>query len=663
VIVGTAGHIDHGKTALVRALTGIDADRLPEEKARGMTIDLGFAYGEGDEAERLGFVDVPGHERFVHNMLAGATGIDFVLLVVAADDGPMPQTVEHAHILNLLGLSRGVVALSKADLVSPERLVEVTGQVRSLLAGTGLADAEIIPVSSVTGEGVATLQDRLQGAADRGERHDAGDNFRLAVDRSFTITGVGTVVTGTAFAGEVSVGDRLRLTPSGIEARVRSLHVHNRPAAQGRAGQRCAVALAGSQLDRDRIHRGDWLVDPVLHQPTDRLDVRLRLLATERRPLAHWTPVHLHLGAAHVQARVALLAGDALAPGDEDLAQLVVDRPIGALHGDRLILRDQSAQRTIAGGDVLDPWPPSRGRRRPQRLAALHALRPSTPAAALRELATTEPGWIDLATFARAWNLRPERAQEACREAGLTVLGEADQAFALAPERWATVRQAVTETLAAHHGKSPQRPGLEAARLRLALPVRIPLATWSVFLAGLLRGKAIEADGPWLRLPGHAVRLSAADERLWARIRPLMAAGRFQPPRVRDYAHALGVPEDTVRQLLRQLAKMGQLVQVAHDHFVFRATVAELAAIAERIAGQDPRGELTTARFRDAIDTGRKLAIQILDFFDRAGVTTRRGDLRTINPQNLHRFDGVDARGKLNVEESVPGGAAGLQIQ
>ena len=527
MIVGTAGHIDHGKTALVRALTGIDADRLPEEKARGMTIDLGFAYRSGGEAEPLGFVDVPGHERFVHNMLAGATGIDFVLLVVAADDGPMPQTREHLHILDLLGLDRGIVALTKVDLVSAERLAEVTEQTRTLLAGTRLAGAPIIAVSSVTGAGISELQERLLAATTTEARREAGEYFRLAVDRSFTLTGVGTVVTGTAFAGEVSVGDRLCLTPSGIEARVRSLHVHNRPAQQGRAGQRCAVALAGSQVERDRIRRGDWLVHPVLHQPTARLDVRLRLLATERRPLAHWTPVHLHLGAVHVPARVALLAGDVLAPGDEDLAQLVPDQAIGALHGDRLILRDQSAQRTIGGGGVLDPWPPARGRRRPQRLATLRALTASAPASALRRLVAIEPGWIDLTTFARAWNLRADRAEETCRELGLTVLREADQVFALTSDRWAEVRRAVTDALAAHHAKSPHSPGLETARLRLALPLRIPLPAWSVFVPALLREKAIELDGPWLRLPGHSVRLSAADERLWARIRALMEAGRL----------------------------------------------------------------------------------------------------------------------------------------
>ena len=352
MIIGTAGHIDHGKTALVRVLTGVDADRLPEEKARGITIDIGFAYQAISGAESLGFVDVPGHERFVHNMLAGAIGIDYVLLVVAADDGPMPQTREHLQILDLLELRRGIVALSKADLVPPERLGEVFGQMRALLSETGLADVDILPVSSVTGTGIAELGSRLRAAAASLPRRPAAGRFRLAVDRSFTLAGVGTVVTGTVFAGEVSIGDRLLLSPSGIEARVRGIHAQNEAAERGRAGQRCAVNIAGPQIDKDKILRGDWLVDPAAHDPTDRLDARLRLLLSETRPLRHWTPVHLHVGAAHVSARVALLDVEALPPGATALAQIVTDRPIGALRGDKLILRDQSAQRTIGGGLV-----------------------------------------------------------------------------------------------------------------------------------------------------------------------------------------------------------------------------------------------------------------------------------------------------------------------
>jgi selenocysteine-specific elongation factor len=638
MIVGTAGHIDHGKTALVRALTGVDADRLPEEKARGITIDIGFAYQRLGGDETLGFVDVPGHERFVHNMLAGAIGIDYVLLVVAADDGPMPQTREHLQILDLLDLRHGIVALSKADLVPPERLSEVADQMRALLSGTGLADADILPVSSVTGAGVPELGSRLSAAAASLPRRSVAGRFRMAVDRSFSLAGVGTVVTGTVFAGQVAIGDRLLLSPSGIEARVRGIHAQNEAADHGRAGQRCAVNIAGPHLDKDRIQRGHWLVDPAAHGPTDRFDARIRLLSSETRPLRHWTPVHLHLGAAHVSARVALLDVDALPSGETALAQIVADRPLGALRGDKLILRDQSAQRTIGGGVVLDPWPPARGRRKPVRLASLRALERPTAAAALKELIDVEPGWIDLSRYAQMWNLTEAEAAGTWREAGLTIASGPDQHFGFSTQRCASVCGSVVETLGSHHAKSQDSAGLEAERLRLATPVRMPPAVFSAVLGQLLRDHAIEADGPWLRLPGHAVKLTAADERLWSRIRPLMQRGRFQPPRVRDYADTLAAREDDVRQLLRRLAKMGQVIQVAHDHFFLRSTVVEMIAIADGLATTSADRAVAAGAFRDKIGSGRKVAIQILEFFDRAGVTVRHGDLRTVRREKLDRF-------------------------
>jgi len=638
MIIGTAGHIDHGKTALVRALTGIDADRLPEEKARGITIDIGFAYRPVEGGETLGFVDVPGHERFVHNMLAGAIGIDFVLLVVAADDGPMPQTREHLQILDLLGLRHGIVALTKADLVGPERLAEVARQMGALLAGTSLANAEIVPVSSVTGNGVAELESRLLAAAAGLPPRPVAGRFRLAVDRSFTLAGVGTVVTGTVFAGQVSIGDRLLLSPSETEARVRGIHAQNRQAERGRAGQRCAINIAGPQIDKDSVQRGDWLVDPAAHAPTDRFDARLRLLSAEVRPLRHWTPVHLHLGAAHVPARVALLDTEVLAPGQTALAQIVTDRPIGTLRGDRLVLRDQSAQRTIGGGLVLDPWPPARGRRRPQRLATLRALERPTATSALRDLIDGDPGWVDLSRFAQMWNLTPTEAAETWHQAGLIIASAADRQFGFSPTRCDSVCQAVVQTLSEHHSKSQDSAGLEAERLRLATSIRMPPTVFSAVLAGLLRDKAVEADGPWLRLPGHVLKLTAADERLWSRIKPMMQRERFQPPRVRDYAQALSAREEDVRQMLRRLAKMGQVIQVAHDHFFLRSTVAEMIAIADRLAAGSADETVTAGAFRDRIGSGRKVAIQILEFFDRAGVTVRHGDTRKVSREKLDRF-------------------------
>jgi selenocysteine-specific elongation factor len=638
MIIGTAGHIDHGKTALVRALTGIDADRLPEEKARGITIDIGFAYRPVDGAETLGFVDVPGHERFVHNMLAGAIGIDFVLLVVAADDGPMPQTREHLQILDLLGLQHGIVALTKSDLVAPERLAEVRQQMGVLLTGTGLANAEMLPVSSVTGAGIAELEARLLAASAALRPRPVAGRFRLAVDRSFTLAGVGTVVTGTVFAGQVSIGDRLLLSPPGIEARVRGIHAQNRQAERGHAGQRCAISIAGPQINKDRVQRGDWLVDPAAHAPTGRFDARLRLLSAETRPLRHWTPVHLHLGAAHVSARVALLDTEALAPGQTALAQIVTDRPVGALHGDRLILRDQSAQRTIGGGLVLDPWPPARGRRRPQRLATLQALERPSAAAALRDLIEGDPGWIFLSRFAQMWNLTAAEAAETWQQAGLTIVSAADQQFGFSPARCDAVCRAVVQALSEHHAKSQDSAGLEAERLRLATSMRMPPAVFSAVLARLLHDKTVEVDGPWLRLPGHVLKLTAADERLWSRIKPMMQRERFQPPRVRDYAQALSAREEDVRQMLRRLAKMGQVIQVAPDHFFLRSTVLEMIAIADRLATGSADETVTAGAFRDKIGSGRKVAIQILEFFDRAGVTVRHGDTRKVSRDKLERF-------------------------
>ncbi len=403
MIIGTAGHVDHGKTALVKALTGIDADRLAEEKRRGITIDLGYAYTDTANGA-LGFVDVPGHERFVHTMLAGASGIDAALLVVALDDGVMPQTREHAQILELLGIDRGVVALTKADL-APGRVPDVSRQVRSLLAGTGLAAAPLLPVSAVTGEGIEELRAALRALGPR--QRDSDGYPRLAVDRAFTLAGAGLVVTGTLVAGRVRVDDRLMLSPPGIELRVRGLHAQNRAAAEAVAGLRVALNVVGPRLSKDTVTRGDWVLHPEIHIPTARFDIRLRLLGDEFRALRSDAPAHLHLGAAHVMARVAALDADRIEPGGSVLARLTLDHAIGALTGDRLVLRDATATRTIGGGVVIDPFPPRRGRRTPERLAQLAALEQSDPAAALRNLLALPPGWTDRVGYCRARNLPP----------------------------------------------------------------------------------------------------------------------------------------------------------------------------------------------------------------------------------------------------------------
>ena len=410
MIVATAGHVDHGKTLLVKALTGTDTDRLPEEKKRGLTIDLGFAYWQPADGPVIGFVDVPGHERFVRNMLAGVGIVDIALLVVAADDGVMPQTREHLAILDLLGISTGVVALTKIDRVDPARVDEVADSVRAVLSDTRLAGAPVFPLSAHTGDGVAELAAHLEELARTLDARDAGGHFRLAVDRCFTIAGAGLVVTGSVFSGQASVGETVLLSPPGITARIRGLHAQNRQAETARAGQRCALNLAGAELDKDHVHRGDWVLSEAAHAPTARFDAELRVLANEARALKHWTPMHLHLGAADVTCRVAVLEGGRIAPGETGLAQLVLDHAIGALAGDRFILRDQSARRTVAGGRIIDPFAPARGRSRPARLGQLGALRHEDPAAALAGLVAAVPEGIELNRFALARNLRADEA-------------------------------------------------------------------------------------------------------------------------------------------------------------------------------------------------------------------------------------------------------------
>jgi selenocysteine-specific elongation factor len=622
MIIGTAGHIDHGKTSLVKRLTGVDADRLPEEKARGITVDLGYAYVPLPDGEVLGYVDVPGHEKLIHNMLAGATGIDFVLLVVAADDGPMPQTREHLEILDLLGLCRGAVALTKVDLVDQPRRSEVVAQIMSLLAGTALQGSPVFPVSAITGEGVDELSRFLVGQAAAVTPRSAGGRFRLAVDRCFTLSGAGTVVTGTAHSGEVRVGDRLLLSPPGIEVRVRGLHVQNRAAESGRAGQRCAVNITGPGFSREQVSRGDWLLDPAAHRPIRRLAARLQLLAREERALRHWAPVHVHLGASDLTGRVALLQGDSLSPGESAWAELVLDREVAALRGDRFVIRDQSAQRTLGGGTVLDIVPPARGKRTPAYRNRLAALEEPSPDAGLDRLLMEQP--VNLDEFALQWNLREDAAEALYRAAPMVTLETTAGRAGVHRDTWETSKQAVLDILAAHHREHPDEAGLGREALRRATAAKLPRPAWEALLAALLAEGRVSRSGFLLRLPEHRAALTGAERLRWERILPLLLESPFQPPRVRDIARSCGLDEGQVRTVLRKAERLGECCQVAHDHFFVPRAAEQLAAILAELERE--QGEARAAEFRSRIGTGRKLAIQILEFFDRIGYTRRAGD-------------------------------------
>ena len=623
MIIGTAGHIDHGKTALVKALTGIDADRLKEEKERGITVDLGFAYKALPDGEVLGFVDVPGHEKLVRNMLAGATGIDHVMLVIAADDGPMPQTREHLAILHLLGLGRGVVALTKCDLVAPARLAQAEAEVRALLAGSVLADAPILPVSSITGEGIAALDAHLAQARAPVLPSRLQGQFRLAVDRSFTLPGIGTVVTGTAVSGRVAVGDKLTLSPRGLEVRVRGIHAQNHQAGTGHAGQRLALNLAG--VDKNDVRRGDWVLADALHAPTQRLEARLQVLASETRPLAHWTPVHLHLGAEDVGARVVLLEGAAIEPGRSALVQLDLDRPIGALHGDRFILRDQSALRTLGGGAVIDAFPPATRRRRAQRLAALAALELPTAGEALAaSLALQPPGGVDAGPFCTLWNLSPAERGALLLAVPHRGITEAGRELLFAPGQIERYASAVSGHLAAFHRKQPDGPGLTQEQLQRAVRDKPAGAVFALLLRQLVKEGALKRSGPHLSLAGHDASLQGVEKQLWERLKPWLDEGGLHPPRLSDMLmRDRNLRKDQALRVLQRLQRMGKVHAVGAEYFIQTAHLLELALRAHALAEADPNKRLNVKDLRETTGISRHLSVPLVEYFDQIGLTKR----------------------------------------
>jgi selenocysteine-specific elongation factor len=524
-------------------------------------------------------------------------------------------------------------------LVAPLRLTEISAEIAQLLGPTQLAGAEIVPVSTLTGQGIPELRQRLFVVA-RGIGGCAiSGRFRLAVDRSFTLAGAGTIVTGTVLSGAVSNGDRVVISPTGLTARVRSIHAQNHPCTSGVAGQRCALNLAGDGISKDAICRGNTILDPGLHAPTNRVDVDLRLLASEAKPVAQWMPARLYCAASAVGARLVLLEDAPLAPGRNGLVQLVLDRPISAAVGDRFVIRDTTDQRTVGGGTFLDLRAPTRKRRTPDRLAQLQANRIDNPEAALLALLEIAPRFVELSAFARDRALTETQIQELVGRLAVVTAKTAGGIFAMSAPVWLQLRRALLAKLRDFHATNPDLPGIGLERLRLQLEPRLPAPAFRSVLQASVRSNEIALDGAWVRLAGHELRLTLDEERLWATTAPLLSGSeRFRPPRVRDIAGLLKVGEADVRRLLKLLGRLGKVDQVALDHFFLRATVAEIVDILVELSETQPLGQFAASQLRDRIDSGRKVAIQILEFFDRHGVTLRRGDLRRINRHRLDLF-------------------------
>jgi len=636
MIIGTAGHIDHGKTSLVRALTGVDTDRLKEEKERGISIELGYAYSRVGGDETLAFIDVPGHERLVHTMVAGAGGIDFALLVIAADDGVMPQTREHLAILDLMGVRRGAIAISKIDRVTERQLGLATEQIKTLLAPTALREVPLFALNAAVPDdpGVAALRSHLiEVDLTCPTRSDAG-LFRLAVDRVFTLPGHGTVATGTALAGRVHVGDVVAVMPAGTSVRVRSIHAQNRSAEFGRAGERCALNLAG--IDRSALTRGDWLADPRALCPSVRLDVQLRWLSSSAT-LVHQARLHVHLGTAHRIARVALLEADELTAGAHTRAQLIFDTPVCAAAGDVFIVRDAQARTTVGGGVIIDPAAPSRRRRSPERLAYLAAIQRMLLDEEMAPLLEHSPTGIEMRQLVRLRGLAPERVQLPPQA---RIVNSAGQSVVILESHWQRLCQRALDAVRAFHLQHPDEPGIDRGRLRRMIAPTVADAVWRTLIDELVQTQLLQQSEHWLHAPEHAVTLNERESDLAQKLQSALAAGGFDPPWVRDLAVAMRADDDEVRRVLRKCTVQREVYQVVRDLFYHRESIF---ALARKLRGLYERaGIVGAADYRDSIGLGRKRTIQVLEFFDRVGYTRRTPRGRVLRADSSwHEAEGL----------------------
>ena len=616
-VIGTAGHIDHGKTALVKALTGVDTDRWEEEKRRGITIDLGFAPLPLGDAIQASVVDVPGHEGFVRNMLAGATGIDVALLVIAADEGLMPQTEEHLAIVELLGVRRGIPVITKRDLADSEWLALVRSEVSARLSASRVRWDESIATSVVTGEGLPELRDALRRVAGDLVERPADDLFRLPIDRVFAVAGAGTVVTGSTWSGSVAVGDAVRLLPLGREARVRSIEIHGETAGRAAPGRRTALALVG--VDKSELARGHVAVTGSGWDATRLLDVAAELLPTARKPLASRTRVRVHLGTAEVLARAIQTA--AIAPGQRGLARLVLETPLVARGGDRFVLRSFSPVTTIGGGVVLDPFPPARTRLRRRRVAVEQG-----PAARLGVFAV-EAGLMGLATDSLAVRLgvSPGRVTRVIAEAGDAVLTSAD----IVVDRQAVVAAAgrLAEVVRRYHEEHPLDPGMSLQALRAAVGTPAPpsAVTDAVLAFGVKSGE-VEVAGSVARRPRWHPALDARATDAGEKLARRLADARWQVPTVAELEREF--PGSPVRALLSHFARTGTAEPIDAERFAAKGALAEFRAALEAALAE--LGSATPAALRDRLGLTRKYLIPLLEWADRRGVTRRAGDARVL---------------------------------
>ena len=624
-VIGTAGHIDHGKTSLVRALTGTDCDRLEEEKRRGITIDLGFAHMDIPGVGVASIIDAPGHARFIHNMAAGATGLDAALLVVAADDAVMPQTAEHLAILDILGVNRGVVAITKADLVDDDALKIAVADVEQLLGGSSLQGAKIIPCSSVTGMGIGDLKQELYRILATPTSRRADAYFRLPVDRVFIMKGHGLVVTGTVNGGTVKVGDRLVFSPGGAEARVRSVQTHGEQTEEGRAGERVALNVAGPE--KAGVGRGHVILHPAIAVECRNFIAEVSCHRLSELPIAHGKSYIFHVHTAERFCEVFLMAGSEIKPGEKSVAQVRFKEPLNLINGDRFILRSPSASGTVGGGVVLLPgWALTGRRGMKARKATFDALKNTK--SGITALIAENPSGVPAAELGSIFNMPRELIQQTIAGIpGSSIFEAGGEAYLCDAVEGEKLIARLKEGVERFHHENPSIVGMEEPQLAAAaLPgVRKAVAGWWIKKA--VAGGALEYYGSALRIPGRTAVFDPSAERARKAILAEFMKGGVNPPKPEKIYENAGLKRSDAAKMARSLIERGEIVSVSPDLSFHADSFAEAKA---RLLGElETAGSVTTARYRDMLATGRKVAIDLLEYFDKTGVTKRIDDKGT----------------------------------
>lgn len=629
MIVATAGHVDHGKTALVKQLTGVDTDRLEEEKQRGLSISLGYAYLARGEDTPIGFIDVPGHHRFINNMISGISGIDLGLLVVAADDGPMPQTREHLDVLRVLGVDELVTVISKIDRVEEQRGDEVEAEIVALLEEKGWDAPGLFRVSNTTGTGIDALRSHLLARGERQADNRIVGSFRLSIDRAFTIKGAGVVVTGTVSAGQVRVGDNLCLQPGGIETRVRGLRVHDREAETARRGQRCALNLGGG-IEVADITRGDWLLAPGTGAPSRRVDVSFTLLSDAPFSLKHLAPVKLYLGAGRIAGRIAFLKIDQddkrLHPGAGCLAQLVLDEEVPCYTGQRFLMRDHAENVLLGGGHVLDPQGRADKKSSPARVNCLQAMAESSPASALATI-VGQGRLVDLSRFRLACNLA-DADELPLPEAHTVSFSNDGRDWLVRLDRWQQVRDAVLGRVKDWHREHPHEVGIKANAMKgdVGSAVETPLLTGVI--SSLLSGGMLALSEGRIRIAGFSPAVHEGREATWQAVQSCLTRHGKRVPLLSELSAETGISVQEFEQVARDALKDCRLFRVSAKRY---ALPAQLLALSRDVLDLDGAGEpLSVVALKGSWGVGRNLAVEILEYFDSIRFTRREGNVRVV---------------------------------